>query len=68
VTVTYTPTGGGAPVVFSHNTPIPAGASATFYSVSSLASPAGIVAIANESSTAPNPSGQDTKNYEGFNQ
>jgi hypothetical protein len=27
-----------------------------------------IVAIANESSTAPNPSGQDTKNYEGFNQ
>jgi hypothetical protein len=93
VTVTYTPTGGGAPVVFSHNTPIPAGASATFYGVSSLTSPAGItvvsgnaaslnnsfggvtissdqpiVAIANESSTAPNPSGQDTKNYEGFNQ
>lgn len=27
-----------------------------------------IVAIANESSNAPNPSGQDTKNYEGFNQ
>lgn len=27
-----------------------------------------IVAIANESSSAPNPSGQDTKNYEGFNQ
>lgn len=93
VTVTYTPTGGGSPVVFTHGTPIPAGASATFYSVSTLASPAGIsvvsgnaaslnnsfggvtissdqpiVAIGNESSTAPNPSGQDTKNYEGFNQ
>jgi hypothetical protein len=27
-----------------------------------------IVAIANEASNAPNPSGQDTKNYEGFNQ
>ncbi len=27
-----------------------------------------IVAIGNESSSAPNPSGQDTKNYEGFNQ
>jgi len=27
-----------------------------------------VVAIANESSAAPNPSGQDTKNYEGFNQ
>lgn len=27
-----------------------------------------IVVIANESSAAPNPSGQDTKNYEGFNQ
>jgi len=27
-----------------------------------------IVAVANESSAAPNPSGQDTKNYEGFNQ
>jgi hypothetical protein len=27
-----------------------------------------IVAIANESSAAPNPSGQDTKNYEGFSQ
>jgi hypothetical protein len=27
-----------------------------------------IVAIANESSSAPNPSGQDTKNYEGFSQ
>lgn len=27
-----------------------------------------VVAIANESSSAPNPSGQDTKNYEGFGQ
>ncbi len=27
-----------------------------------------VVAIANESSAAPNPSGQDTKNYEGFGQ
>ena len=27
-----------------------------------------VVAIANESSASPNPSGQDTKNYEGFNQ
>ncbi|MEZ4515379.1 MAG: hypothetical protein R3C44_00580 [Chloroflexota bacterium] len=96
VTVTYTPTGGGSAVVFTHSTPIAAGASATFYSVSTLASPAGIsvvsgnaaslsnsyggvtissdqpiVAIANESSTPGGgsaASGQDTKNYEGFNQ
>ncbi len=96
VQVTYTPTGGGAPVTFSHSTPIPAGASATFFGVSNLTSPASItvvsgnaaslsgsfggvtissnqpiVAIGNESSTAGGgsaASGQDTKNYEGFNQ
>jgi len=34
----------------------------------SISSNQPIVAIANESSSAPNPSGQDTKNYEGFNQ
>lgn len=92
VQVTYQPTGGSA-VTFSHSTPIPVGASATFFGVSSLTSPSGItvvsgsaaslnnsfggvtitsnqpiVTIANESSSAPNPSGQDTKNYEGFNQ
>lgn len=92
VTVTYTPSSGSV-VKFSHSTPIPAGASATFYGVSTLTSPAGItvvqgsaaslnntfggttitsnqpiVAIANESMAPPNPSGQDTKNYEGFNQ
>jgi hypothetical protein len=95
VTVTYAPTGGST-VSFSHSTPIPAGASATFFGVSNLTSPAGIsnpgggaaglfntfggvsitsnqpiVAIGNESmSSAPGQaaSGQDTKNYEGFNQ
>ncbi len=92
VEVTYQPTTGSA-VTFSHTTAIAANASATFFGVSGLTSPAGItvvsgsapglnnsfggvsissnqpiVAIANESSSAPNPSGQDTKNYEGFNQ
>lgn len=95
VTVTYAPSS-GSPVNFSHTTPIPPGASATFFGVSNLTSPAGItnpgggasglfntfggvsitsnqpiVAIGNESMSAAAgqaPSGQDTKNYEGFNQ
>ena len=92
VEVTYLPTG-GSPVTFTHSTPIPSGASATFFSVSTLSSPSGIsvvsgnaaslnnsfggvtissnqpiVAIANESMSSPNPSMQDTKNYEGFNE
>jgi hypothetical protein len=93
VEVTYQPTS-GSPVTFSHTTAIGVNASATFFGVSGLTSPAGItvvgggnaaalnntfggvvitsnqpiVAIGNESSSAPNPSGQDTKNYEGFNQ
>ncbi len=93
VQVTYTPTGAGSPVTFTAPA-IQPGASSTFYSPSTLASPTGIsvvgggsapslnnsfggvtitadqpiVAIANESMTPVNPSGQDTKNYEGFNQ
>jgi hypothetical protein len=91
VEVTYTPTG-GTPVKFTAPA-IPAGASSTFFGVSTLTSPTGIsvvsgsaaslnntfggvtissnqpiVAIANESMSGPVPSGQDTKNYEGFNQ
>jgi hypothetical protein len=91
VQVKYTPNT-GSPVTFTAPA-IPAGASATFFSVSTLASPSGIsvvsgtagslnntfggvtitsnqpvVAIANESMSSPNPSLQDTKNYEGFNQ
>jgi hypothetical protein len=47
--VTYTPTGGGSPVTFSHNTPIPSGASITFFDVTHLGSPTGITV---ESGTA----------------
>jgi hypothetical protein len=80
VQVTYQPTGGAA-VTVSNSTPIAVGASTTFFGVSSsqpslnntfggvvITSNQPIVAIANEASNAPNPSGQDTKNYEGFNQ
>jgi hypothetical protein len=93
VQLTYTPVG-GSPVTVSHSSPIPAGASKTFFGVSQGTSPTditganpslvntyggvvitatggNIVAIANESSFGgfgTVASGQDTKNYEGFNQ
>jgi hypothetical protein len=47
--VTYTPTGGGASVTFSHGSPIPSGGSTTFFGVSTLQSPPGITV---ESGTA----------------
>lgn len=100
VSVTYSPDPNffpsKSPVTFSHSSPIPAGASATFFGVSQGTSPSGItttsgtastllstfggvtitsdqpiVVIANESSFGFGggaASGQDNKNYEGFNQ
>lgn len=45
VTLTYTSTVGNKVVKFSHNTPIPAGASTTFFGVSQLTFPAGISVV-----------------------
>ena len=45
VTLRYTSTVGNKVVTFSHNTPIPAGASATFFGVSQLIAPAGISVV-----------------------
>ena len=92
VELTYRATNSSAQAVFSNHTPIPDGGSLTFWGVSDLLSPPGmvavsgdpaalaktygsvviksntpIVAIANEGSIFPNGSGQDSKNYEGFN-
>ena len=75
VQATYSPTGGAAVNVTSAT--IQPGASYTFFGIASLGNTFGgvslsagqpIVAIANESSFGAGASGQDTKNYEGFNQ
>ncbi|MCZ2112460.1 MAG: hypothetical protein LC131_01215 [Anaerolineae bacterium] len=75
VQATFLPTG-GAPKTFTSPT-IQPGASHTFFGMAGLGNTFGgvtlsasqpIVAMANESSFGAGASGQDTKNYEGFNQ
>lgn len=75
VSAVYAPTGGPAVTITSAS--IQPGASYTYFGLPSLNNTFGgvtltasqpIVAMANESSYGPGASGQDTKNYEGFNQ
>lgn len=43
--LTYTPTGGGSPVVVTHGSPIPSGGSITFFDVTHLGSPSDISVV-----------------------
>jgi hypothetical protein len=52
--VTYTPTGGGSPVVVTHGTPIPSCGSITFFDVTHLGSPSDISVVSGNAASLNN--------------